>query len=228
MDWLDKAEQRKRDRKKEFILDVIPTSYFPLDIALGVGGIPKGKIIEIAGMAKSGKTTLIYDILAKAQHLGLIPIYLEPDCKFEQEWAWERKVNCDEMLIFQPDPRYPEKTILAVKTFIEKGLADIIVIDTISNYGDGMELLLRELSNLITNTKVTIIIASQIRENFHHPRDYKTPYMKVLNQYSNIRIMLKVVESIKEGLLLIGKKIDVDVYKNCMFHPRTTQIEMYL
>jgi recombination protein RecA len=227
-DWLEKWEQKRLQHSKVFDLEVIPTSYPEFDRALGVGGIPRGKIVEVAGHAGVGKTALILDIVAQAQAKNLQVVYLDLDHKFEAEFAFNRAVKLNELLIFQPDPKNIDNLILALKSFIEKNLADIIVIDTISACGEGMVNLLMELTKAIAGTKITLLLASQIREKWQDPRDYNTPFMKVLNQYSNIRIMLKKIESLKHEDIFIGKKVSVDVYKNCLAHPKSTDIEIYV
>jgi len=227
MDWLENLENKRRENKKNFSIEVIPSGYEEVDKALGVKGVPRGKIIEIAGHAGVGKTALILDIIAQAQMKELNVVYLDLDRKFDAEFATNRAVKCEELLIFRPDPDKPENTIEALEHLIICNLIDVIVFDTISAFGDGMVSLLAELEKLIVNTKTTIILASQIRENWQDPRDYNTPYMKVLNQYSNIRMMLKKIESIKHAGILIGKKVSVNIYKNCLAHPKSTDIEIY-
>jgi len=228
MDWLTKLEQARTEQKKSFILDIIPTSYSELDKALGVWGIPRGKIVEISGHAGVGKTALLLDIVAQAQEHGLNVVYMDLDRKFDAEFAKNRAVKCEDLLVFQPDATKPENTLKALEALMKANLIDLIVFDTISAYGDGITEILQGLAKNIAGTKITILLASQIRQSFEDPRDYNTPYMHLLNQYCNIRIMLKKIESIKHDSILIGKRIAVDVYKNVMAHPRTTEIEIYI
>ena len=227
MDWLENLEKKRLEQKKNFEISVISTGYEEFDKVLGVKGIPRGKIIEIAGHAGVGKTALILDIVAQAQMKDLNVVYLDLDRKFDAEFATNRAVKCEELLIFRPDPEKPENTIEALEHLIIFNLIDVIVFDTISAFGDGMVSLLAELEKMIANTKITVILSSQIRNNFEDPRDYNTPYMKVLNQYSNVRIMLKKIESIKHAGILIGKRVSVNIYKNCLAHPKSTDIEIY-
>ena len=95
-------------------------------------------------------------------------------------------------------------------------------------YKDGIEKILADISQIISGTKTTILLASQIRANFEDPRDYNTPYMKVLNQYCNVRMYLKKIESLKHDGILIGKHVEVNVYKNSLYHPKSTSIEIYI
>ena len=228
MDWLENLEKKRLEQKKNFEISVISTGYEEFDKVLGVKGIPRGKIIEIAGHAGVGKTALILDIVAQAQMKDLNVVYLDLDRKFDAEFATNRAVKCEELLIFRPDPEKPENTIEALEHLIIFNLIDVIVFDTISAFGDGMVSLLAELEKMIANTKITVILSSQIRNNFEDPRDYNTPYMKVLNQYSNVRIMLKKIESIKHAGILIGKRVSIDIYKNCLANPKSTEIEIYV
>ena len=222
MDWLKESED-KRFEPKTLQIDVIPTIYDEFNIAIGIGGIPKGKIIEISGMSKSCKSALLLDIVASAQKLDISPIYLDTDCKFDSAWAKEREVDCDNLLVFRPDPKTPERTVEAIQKLADSGLFYLIIIDSISNYGDQMEVLLSNLEKIIANTNLTVIMSSQIRHNFEHPRDYKTPYMKILNQYCNIRMYIKPIESIKHCGILIAKKVSLDIYKNSLANPKSTE-----
>lgn len=227
-DWLDKFEKNRLENKKSFTIEVIPSSYEELDRAFGVGGLPRGKIIEISGGAGVGKTALLLDIVASAQAQGLNVVYLDLDRKFDRQFAENRAVKCDELLVFQPDPKKPENLTKALNQLILGNLVDVIVFDTISSFGDGILNILQELVKDIVGTKITVLIASQIRENFEDPRDYNTPYMKVLNQYSNIRMYLKKIETLKHKDILIGKRVSVDIYKNLLSHPRSAEIEIYI
>jgi len=226
-DWLDRLERIRLERKKDFVIDVIPTTYPELDTALGLGGLPRGKIIEISGASSVGKTSLVFDVISKAQSDGLQVLYFDIDRKFEKEYANERKVKCDEMLVFRPDITQPLNTILAIREFINGNLVDVIIFDTISAFGDSITDVLNELSKVIIGTNVTVILLSQIRHCYEDPRCYKTPHMLVLNKNCHIRLLMKKIGTIKESGVLIGKAVSVDIYKNTMFHPSSTEIEMY-
>ena len=225
MDWLDKFEKARLTQTKDFTIDSIPTSYTQLDEILGVGGIPRGKIIEIAGAPGVGKSALILDIITKAQEKELNVAYFDLDRGFSKEFAILRDVKCDDLLIFRP----PENKSIpaALNKMIAMNLVDVVVFDSISQLGEDIPFVLQELAKDIVGTKVTVILASQLRHNFDDPRDYKTPFMPTLNQYCNVRIMLKKVESIKHGEILIGRKLDINVYKNDLFYPKTCEIELY-
>ena len=227
-DWLENLEKKRLEGRKTFELEVISTGYEEIDSALGVKGIPRGKIVEIAGHPSVGKTALILDIVAQAQAKGLNAIYMDLDHKFDKQFAMNRAVKCDELLIFRPDPMKPENTIAALKQLLCDGLIDLVVFDSISMYKEGIEKVLAETSKILAGTKITIILASQIRNNFEDPRDYNTPFMKVLNQYCNIRIMLKKMETLKHKDIMIGKRVEVNIYKNVMAHPKSTDIEIYV
>lgn len=226
MDWLDKFEKARLTQTKDFTIDIIPTSYLQLDEILGVGGIPREKIVEIAGESGAGKTALVLDIVASAQENNLNVVYLDLDRKFDKEFATIRKVKCDDLLIFRPDANNPKNISLALRELISKHLVDVVVFDSISQLGEGIPFILQEIARDIIGTKVTVILTSQIRQGEHY-NDYKTPYMASLNQYCNIRMMLEKTVSIKHQDILIGKKVSVDIYKNAMSEPKTTEIEIY-
>lgn len=226
MDWLSKLEEQRLNQPKKFDSSLIITTYPDLDKIIG-GGIPSGKIIEIAGHPGVGTSTLVLDIVASAQKTSKHVLFLDLDRKFDAEYATAHEVRCDELSVFRPDPTKPENTVIAVRELVSKGLIDVIVVDSISMYGDGMVELLQEFTKLQSTNNVTVILTSQLRHNFDDPRDYKTAHMKVLNQYCNVRIMLKKVESIKIDNILIGRRVSVDVYKNSVVHPNSTEIEIY-
>jgi recombination protein RecA len=228
LSWLEKLEKERLNTKKNIIIEAISTGYDDLNSALGVNGIPRGKIIEIAGHPKVGKTALALDIVAHAQMKNLQIIYFDLDEKFDTEFAYNRGVKLDDLLVFRPDKSKPENTIVVLKQLINDGLIDLIVIDTISQFESGIELFLTEITKLIAGTKVTVVLTSQIRNNFDDPRDYNTPFMKVLNEYSNIRMMLKKIETLSHDGIFIGKRVSVNIYKNCLSHPKTTDIEIYV
>lgn len=228
MDWLEKFEKSRLQQKKDFFMEVIPSTYSTLDKELGCWGIPRGKVIEISGGAGIGKTALLLDIVASAQSKDLNVVYLDLDRKFDRTFAENRGIKIDNLLIYRPEPSQPENLIIALRSFIQQNLVDVIVFDTISAYGDGMINIFQELVKDIAGTKITVLLASQIRENFEDPRDYNTPYMKILNQYCNIRLFMKKIESLKHCGIFIGKKVAIDIYKNTLYHPSSTEIEIYV
>ena len=125
-DWLDKYEKARLEQRKVFTLDVIPTAYSELDDAIGVKGIPRGKITEIAGHSSVGKTALVLDILAQAQARGLNVVYMDLDRKFDKQFALYRAIKLDELLIFRPDPQQAQNTVDALKKMIEQNLIELL------------------------------------------------------------------------------------------------------
>lgn len=221
-DWLDKLEASRLTFNKTLTFDSISTSYIQLDHRLGVNGIPKGKIVEIAGHSGSCKSTLALDIISEAQQHGSLVMYVDLDCKFDKEWSKQRLVNNDELLLVQNKP-WTE-----LKYLVGYNLIDVIVIDSISNIqSDEVTELLQFLAKTIVEQKITGILLSQIRNSFCDPRDYNTPYMKLLNQHCNVRMMMTKKESIKHAGVLIGKVVNVDIYKNSLYRPQQAEIEVY-
>jgi recombination protein RecA len=223
MTWLDELENKSP--KKEFKMDIISTPYDSLNSALGINGLPKGKIIDLSGEKGSCKSTLALDIITSAWKQDLFSLYINYDGKLDKKRIDPYLVCSGNLLVYTPNDDL-EKLLFVIQTYIQSGV-DLIVFDSISQCAN-VELLLQNISQLISGTKVTVILLSQVRHNFKNFNCYNTPKMKVLNQYSNIRMNLKILGSIKKDGKLIGKKIGIDIYKNSVSKPNNCEIEVFL
>jgi recombination protein RecA len=227
MSWLDDLETRRMTAKKNFDISVLNTGYKEFNEALGVGGIPIGKIIDIAGHVDVGKTSLTLDIIKEAINSELSTVLLDLDNSFDAQYAIGRGVKTAELLVFRPDSSRPQDLLVALESLINDGLIKVLVIDSISSFGGNISTVLEGLTKLITNKDITVVLTSQIRHNYEDARDYKTPYMKVINRYANIRVMLRKITSIRHEHIIIGRKVTVDIYKNSVANPKSTETEIY-
>ncbi len=217
--------------------DVISTGSVPVDIALGIGGLPRGRIIEIFGPEASGKTSLSLSIIAQAQKNGGTAALIDAEHALDPIWAQKIGVNLDDLLISQPDTG--EQGLEITETLIRSGAVDVIVIDSVAalvpraeiegEMGDSMmgvqarlmSQALRKLTGAISKSKTVTIFTNQLREKigvmFGNPET--TPGGRALKFYSSIRIDVRRVENIKEGDKVIGSRHRVKVVKNKVAPP---------
>lgn len=218
-------------------IDVIPTGSLGLDIALGVGGYPRGRIIEIYGPESSGKTTLAIHAIAEAQKAGGIAAFIDAEHAFDRSYAENLGVNTDELLISQPDNG--EQALEIADQLIRSSAVDIIVIDSVAaltpkaelegDMGDSklglqarlMSQALRKLTANISKTKTTCIFINQLREKigvmFGNPET--TTGGNALKFYSSVRLDIRRVTPIKDGEEVIGYQTRVKVVKNKVAPP---------
>ncbi len=218
-------------------VDVIPTGSIALDIALGVGGFPRGRIIEIFGPEASGKTSLALSVVAQAQKMGGVAAFVDAEHALDPTWAEVIGVNLDELLISQPDTG--EQALEIVETLVRSGAVDVIVIDSVAalvpraeiegEMGDAMigiqarlmSQALRKLTAAISKSKTIVIFTNQIRHKigvmFGNPET--TPGGLALKFYSSIRLDMRKIEAIKEGEVVIGSRHRVRVVKNKIAPP---------
>jgi len=218
-------------------IDVIPTGSLGLDIALGVGGYPRGRIIEIYGPESSGKTTLAIHAIAEAQKAGGIAAFIDAEHAFDRSYAENLGVNTDELLISQPDNG--EQALEIADQLIRSSAVDIIVIDSVAaltpkaelegDMGDAklglqarlMSQALRKLTANISKTKTTCIFINQLREKigvmFGNPET--TTGGNALKFYSSVRLDIRRVTPIKDGEEVIGYQTRVKVVKNKVAPP---------
>ncbi|MBP8944687.1 MAG: recombinase RecA [Paludibacteraceae bacterium] len=218
-------------------IDVIPTGSLGLDIALGVGGYPRGRIIEIYGPESSGKTTLAIHAIAEAQKAGGIAAFIDAEHAFDRAYAENLGVNTDELLISQPDNG--EQALEIADQLIRSSAVDIIVIDSVAaltpkaelegDMGDAklglqarlMSQALRKLTANISKTKTTCIFINQLREKigvmFGNPET--TTGGNALKFYSSVRLDIRRVTPIKDGEEVIGYQTRVKVVKNKVAPP---------
>lgn len=232
------AIMRMGDGKIEDI-SVIPTGSMALDIALGVGGVPRGRVTEIFGNEGSGKTTISLSILAEAQKLGGVAAFIDAEHALDPAWAAKIGVDVESLYISQPDTG--EQALEIVDVLVRSGAVDIIVVDSVAalapraelegDMGDAhvglqarlMSQAMRKLSGVINKTKTCLIFTNQIREKigimFGNPET--TPGGRALKFYSSVRMETRKGASIKDGQVVVGDQVRVTLRKNKVAPPFT-------
>jgi recombination protein RecA len=220
-------------------VEVIPTGSLALDIALGVGGIPRGRIIEIFGHESSGKTTLALHIVAEAQKMGGSAAFVDVEHAIDPLYAKHIGVNMEHLLISQPDTG--EQALEIVETLVRSNAIDVVVIDSVAaltpqaeiegEMGDAhvgllprlMSKALRKLSGVTSKSKTCIIFTNQIRQKigvmFGNPET--TPGGLALKFHASVRLEIRRAETLKEGDEMVGNRIRVKVAKNKVAPPFT-------
>lgn len=221
-------------------VDVIPTGSFSLDKALGVGGVPRGRIIEIFGPESSGKTTLALHIAAEAQKKGGLVAFIDAEHALDPEYAKKIGVKVDDLLISQPDTG--EQALDIVESLVRSGSMDLIVIDSVAALTPRAEIegdmgqqhmglqarlmshALRKLSAISARSKTVLIFINQIRMQlgvfFGNPET--TPGGKALKFYSSVRMEVRRAAQIKKGEDVIGNRVKAKVVKNKVAPPFKT------
>lgn len=219
------------------LVEAIPTGSLALDLALGVGGIPRGRITEIFGPEASGKTTLAQHVIAEAQKRGGTAAYIDVEHALDPSYAANCGVNVDDLLISQPDAG--EEALDITEALVRSGAIDVIVIDTVAalvpraeiegEMGDThvglqarlMSQALRKLAAAIARSGTAVVFINQLREKvgiiFGSPE--VTPGGRALKFYSSIRIDLRRMETIKGGTEAIGSRVKAKVVKNKVAPP---------
>ena len=218
-------------------ISVIPTGTLALDIALGVGGVPRGRVIEIYGPESSGKTTLALHIIAEAQKTGGAAAFIDAEHALDPVYAKRLGVNTDDLLISQPDTG--EQALEIADMLVRSGALDVIVIDSVAalvpraeiegEMGDShvglqarlMSQALRKLSGSINKSKTTAIFINQLREKigimFGNPET--TPGGRALKFYASVRIDVRKSDSINQGTEVIGNRVRAKIVKNKIAPP---------
>ncbi len=218
-------------------VDTIPTGSLALDAALGIGGIPKGRITEIYGAESSGKTTLALHILANAQKMGGTAAFIDAEHALDPEYAQKLGVNVDDLLISQPDTG--EQALEIADMLVRSGAIDVVVIDSVAaltpkaeiegEMGDQllglqarlMSQALRKLTGNIKRTNTIVIFINQIRKKigvmFGNPET--TTGGNALKFYASVRLDIRRIESIKDGDEVVGNRTRVKVVKNKVAPP---------
>lgn len=226
-------------------VDAIPTGSIGLDWALGIGGVPRGRIIEIFGPESSGKTTLSLHIIAEAQKKGGICAFIDAEHALDPEYARRIGVKLQELLISQPDTG--EQALDIVESLVRSGNVDIIVIDSVAaltpkdeiegemgqqHVGKQARLMsqaLRKLTAIVSRSKTIVIFINQIRMQigvmFGNPET--TPGGKALKFYTSVRLDIRRIASIKKGEEVVGGRVRVKVVKNKVAAPfKTTEFDL--
>ena len=220
-------------------VEVIPTGSLALDIALGVGGVPRGRIVEIFGHESSGKTTLALHIIAEAQKMGGAAAFVDVEHAIDPMYAKRIGVNMEQLLISQPDTG--EQALEIVETLVRSSAIDVVVIDSVAaltpqaeiegEMGDAhvgllprlMSKALRKLSGVASKSKACIIFTNQIRQKigvmFGNPET--TPGGLALKFHASVRLEIRRAETLKEGDEMVGNRIRVKVAKNKVAPPFT-------
>lgn len=218
-------------------VDVIPTGCLSLDIALGIGGVPRGRIIEIYGPESSGKTTVSLHILAEAQKLGGTAAFVDAEHALDPNYAEQLGVNIDDLYVSQPDTG--EQALEIVETLVRSGAVDIVVVDSVAaltpkaeidgEMGDShvglqarlMSQALRKLTAVTSKSKAVVIFINQLREKvgvmFGNPET--TTGGKALKFYASIRMDVRKIDTIKDGNDYTGSRTRVKIVKNKMAPP---------
>ncbi|MFA6301081.1 MAG: recombinase RecA [Candidatus Paceibacterota bacterium] len=218
-------------------ISVIPTGSIGLDMALGIGGIPRGRIIEIFGPESSGKTTLSLHIVAEAQKLGGVCAYIDAEHAMDPDYTKKLGVNINDLLISQPDNG--EQALEIVESLVRTGKIDVIVVDSVAaltpkdeiegdmgayHVGKQARLMsqaLRKLTAIVARSKTVVIFINQIRMQigvmFGNPET--TPGGKALKFYTSVRLDIRKIAQIKKGEEVVGSRTRVKVVKNKVAAP---------
>ena len=218
-------------------VEAIPTGALSLDLALGIGGVPRGRIVEIFGPESSGKTTLIYHIIAQAQARGGICAFIDAEHSMDPVYAGKIGVDCDELLVSQPD--YGEQALEIVDVLVRSGAVDLVAVDSVAALTPRVELegqmgdiqvglqarlmsqALRKLAGNLNRSKTVCLFTNQIREkigvSFGNPETQ--PGGRALKFYSSQRLDLRRIETLKEGTEAVGNRVRVKVVKNKVAAP---------
>ncbi|MGH2467182.1 MAG: recombinase RecA [Candidatus Limnocylindrales bacterium] len=218
-------------------VDFIPTGSIALDLALGVGGVPRGRITEIFGPESSGKTTVCQHVIAEAQRRGGVAAFIDVEHALDPHYARTCGVNVDELLVSQPDTG--EQALEITETLIRSGGVDVVVLDSVAalvpraeiegEMGDSfvgiqarlMSQALRKLTGAVSRSNTALVFTNQLREKigvmFGNPE--VTPGGRALKFYASVRLDIRRIETIKSGTDAVGNRVRVKVVKNKVAAP---------
>lgn len=220
-------------------VESISTGALPLDMALGIGGVPRGRVIEIYGPESSGKTTLAQHIVAEAQKKGGLAAYVDAEHALDPEYARNLGVKVDELLISQPDTG--EQALEITEELVRSGAIDVVVIDSVAalvpkteiegDMGDShmglqarlMSQALRKLTGIVSKTRTTVIFINQLRQKIGAAAMYgpseTTTGGNALKYYASVRLEIRKIETLKKNDEEFGNKVRVKVVKNKVAPP---------
>jgi len=218
-------------------IGAVSTGSLSLDLALGIGGLPRGRIVEIFGPESSGKTTLVYHVIAEAQRRGGICAFIDAEHAMDPQYARRIGVNVEELLVSQPDNG--EQALEIAELLIRSGALSVVAVDSVAaltpraeiegEMGDShvglqarlMSQALRKLAGTLNRTETIAIFTNQLREKigvmFGNPET--TPGGRALKFYSSVRLDIRRIETLKEGVEAIGNRVRVKVVKNKVAPP---------
>lgn len=231
------AVMRLGEASTKLAVEVIPTGSISLDLALGVGGIPRGRVTEIFGPESSGKTTLLQHVIANAQATGGVAALIDAEHAFDPVYAQNCGVKIDELLVSQPDTG--EQALEIAEALVRSGALDVVCVDSVAalvpraelegDMGDAhmglqarlMSQALRKLTGVISKSRTSMIFTNQLREKigvmFGNPET--TPGGRSLKFYASVRLDIRRTDSIKQGTAIVGNRTRVRVVKNKVAAP---------
>jgi recombination protein RecA len=228
---------RMGDEGAQVRCDAIPTGALSLDLALGIGGVPRGRIVEVFGPESSGKTTMIYHVLAEAQRLGGVCAFIDAEHAMDPLYAKEIGVDIDELLVSQPD--YGEQALEIADMLVRSGAVDVVAIDSVAaltprkelegQMGDQMvgaqarmmSQAMRKLAGNLNRTQTLCLLTNQIREKVGvvYGSPETQPGGRALKFYSSQRLDIRRIETLKDGTEAVGNRVRVKVVKNKVAAP---------